>query len=255
MSRVEISQHIMALEQEGILLADAAERAGLDAYLRTCPGWQIRDLLRHTGYVHRWAADYIAQERAEMVAELPEDQILANGPDGSSLIGWFREGHAALVKTLQAAPADLNCWTFLPAPSPLAFWARRQAHETTMHRVDAELATGSVSPVPAQLAADGIDELLLGFAARRVPRSDVEPRRGLQVHAADTGDYWLAEISRGGNVVSRGQAQSPDCLVSAPASGLYLLLWNRFDTGAAGAAVRGDPKVLAEWHTRVRVRW
>jgi len=39
---------------------------------------------------------------------------------------------------LASAPPDLDCLTFLAAPSPLAMWARRQAHETAIHRVDAE---------------------------------------------------------------------------------------------------------------------
>ena len=44
-------------------------------------------------------------------------------------------------------PTTCECWTFLPAPSPRAMWARRQAHETAIHRVDAQLAAGlPVSP-------------------------------------------------------------------------------------------------------------
>lgn len=38
------------------------------------------------------------------------------------------------------AAGYVDCWTFLDAPSPLAFWARRQAHETAIHRADAQLA-------------------------------------------------------------------------------------------------------------------
>ena len=69
-------------------------------------------------------------------------------------------------EALRSAPADLECWTFLPADSPLAFWARRQAHETTIHRVDVESISASLTPLDAQLSADGIDELLFGFASR-----------------------------------------------------------------------------------------
>ena len=43
---------------------------------------------------------------------------------------------------LRSAPADLDCFTFLPAESARHFWARRQAHETAIHRVDAENAAG-----------------------------------------------------------------------------------------------------------------
>ncbi len=255
MSTVEISQHIGALEREGILLADVAQRDGLDGYVRTCPGWQVRDLLKHTGYVHRWAAGYVAQERTEMVKVPSEEEILGRGPDDAELVGWFRDGHADLVQTIRTADPRISCWTFLPAPSPLAFWARRQAHETAVHRVDAELASGTVTPAQPEFAADGVDELLLGFAARRRPKADSEPLRGLQIHATDTGNSWLAEISRGGVLVRRGESDAVECSVFAPAFGLYLLLWNRFDVAEAAATVSGDAKVLAEWRTRIRVRW
>ena len=57
-------------------------------------------------------------------------------------------------------------------PSPLAFWARRQAHETAVHRYDAQSAAPGGPPAPAgafdpAFAADGVDELIMGFAARR----------------------------------------------------------------------------------------
>ena len=56
---MEIAEHVNALRREGEWLADAAERAGLDAPVPPCAPWQVKDLLRHTGYVHRWAARHI----------------------------------------------------------------------------------------------------------------------------------------------------------------------------------------------------
>ena len=125
------------------------------------------------------------------------------------LLDWFRTGHAGLVSALETAAPDLACWTFLPgAASALAFWARRQVHETTVHRIDVQLAAAAAGdwgsrrpgqpgpggarpardPVPAALAADGIDELLMGFArrgARHGPLSD--PARGLFIGADASG--------------------------------------------------------------------
>src|SRR4029450_10613853 len=46
----------------------------------------------------------------------------------------------------------------------VGFWIRRMAQETVIHRIDAELGTGQpIAPVPADLALDGIDELLKVF--------------------------------------------------------------------------------------------
>ena len=46
-------------------------------------------------------------------------------PDDGELVDWYVAGHSALVEALATAPTDLQCWSFLAAPSPLAFWARR----------------------------------------------------------------------------------------------------------------------------------
>ena len=109
------------------------------------------------GGVHRWAATIVREGRPGFDVTPPEI------PADADLLDWYSAGHAALVETLRAAPADLDCVTFLPAPSPLAFWARRQALETVIHRTDAQAAAGRVDPIDDALAADGIDEIVVGF--------------------------------------------------------------------------------------------
>ncbi|MCH7670054.1 MAG: maleylpyruvate isomerase family mycothiol-dependent enzyme [Acidobacteria bacterium] len=92
-------------------------------------------------------------------------------PDDSDLINWYLDTNANLVDALESAPPDVESFTFLPAPSPLAMWARRQAHETAIHRFDAENAAGIASEFDPTFAIDGIDELLAAFA----PRADAFP--------------------------------------------------------------------------------
>jgi hypothetical protein len=82
------------------------------------------------------------------------DDIVGTWPADLDLIDWFREGHTRLVHTLVSAPPDLDCFTFLAAPSPLAMWARRQAHETAMHRVDAESPGSTITKFHPAFAAD-----------------------------------------------------------------------------------------------------
>jgi uncharacterized protein (TIGR03083 family) len=258
---MQIDQHIAALERDGDLLALAAERAGLDAAVPPCPPWQVRDLLRHLGYVHRWAARYVAEQLARPTDEPPESEVLRGGPPDAELIGWFRDGHAALVETLRTADPGVRCWTVLPGPSCVGSWARRQAHETAIHRVDAELAAGQTTPTPADFAADGIDELIMGFFARDAARLTDAQRTGvhpsLQVRAADTGGEWLIElVAHEGLAASVRRGSGPaGCTLSGPASGLYLLLWNRCGPAEAGVTVAGDAGVLGAWRQGMQVSW
>ena len=169
---MEIAEHIGALRRQGELLADAAERAGLDAAVPPCPPWQVKDLLRHTGYIHRWAAGHITERPGQVIDGPPEAEILRGGAADPELLDWFRAGHAALAETLAAADPALECATFMAAPSALAFWARRQAHETAIHRADAESATGTTP------------EYLAGVRRRRHRRADHGLRPTAQVPAA-----------------------------------------------------------------------
>jgi uncharacterized protein (TIGR03083 family) len=249
---VESEEHIAALEKDGALLAAAADRAGLGAPIPSCPSWQVRDLLRHIGYVHRWAASYVRDARTEMGEELAEEAVLRAGPADAELVGWFRDGHAELVRVLRSADDGLNCWTFLDAPSPLAFWARRQAHETAIHRADAERAAGEVTGFAAPFAADGIDELIMGFWARG--RARTGRQYALQVLATDTGDGWLADLAAG--TAERGGATGADCVVTGPAAELYLLLWNRLlRDGKSSVEISGDADGLCRWQELMKVKW
>ncbi|WP_333776311.1 maleylpyruvate isomerase family mycothiol-dependent enzyme [Streptomyces sp. IBSBF 3136] len=240
---METAEFLKTLDQEGRLLAAAAAEAGTDAKVPTCPEWQVADLLRHTGAVHRWAAALVAEGHT---APRP----LGDGPDldGAELVSWYRDSHRMLVDTLAAAPADLECWTFHPAPcpSPLAFWTRRQAHETAVHRYDAEAARGgTASPIAAGFAADGIDELLRGFHARPRSRVRTERPRVLRVRALDAGAdaVWTVRLSTEPPVTSRDAAGDAEAELTGPAERLYLALWNRGPV----PSVTGDRSLATLW--------
>jgi uncharacterized protein (TIGR03083 family) len=253
---VEITEHIDALRDQGHKLADAAGRAGLDAAVSPCPPWRVKDLLRHTGYIHRWAARHVTECPDTVLNGPPEDEILRGGAPDPDLLAWFRAGHAALVETLSTADPGLRCATFMDAPSPLAFWARRQAHETAIHRADADHACGALPAYPAQFAADGIDELIMGFGQRRKYRPSAEHVGSMQVRTTDTGDAWHVGVEDGRIQARMQTAEDPaECVVSGPASGLYLFLWNRSDAALADVTISGDPGFLNSWQSSVRVRW
>lgn len=256
---METAQLIEDLQREGALLAEAAERAGWDAGVPSCPDWTVHDLVAHTGRVHRWATGFVTQGHTEP-RRPPQEPELA----GAELLTWFRAGHAALVDALRAAPADLECWTFLPGSSPLAFWARRQAHETAVHRVDAELALAAgVSPIDAEFAADGIAELLTGFHGQGRSRARSPQPGVLRLESTDTATHWTVRLSTDPPIIERttaptappphaGPAGIPgqgdtaaECVLIGSTADLYLTLWNR--PSSSEVRTEGDAAVAARW--------
>ena len=254
---MEVAEHIAALRREGALLVRAAASADLDADVPRCPDWTVRDLLRHMGGVHRWANAHVAGARAKALGEDEETAIMRPPEDDAALLGWVRDGCDELAQTLESAAPDVACWSFLPAPTPLAFWARRQAHETGIHRVDAEGPSGRITPFDPAVAADGLDELLTCFAVRRRigVALDVAERRTLLVDAPDASSAWLVAMGPEGTTASIVADARPeaDCRVTGPASNLFLLLWNRADRD--GVDVDGDAGLLDIWRGSVRIRW
>jgi uncharacterized protein (TIGR03083 family) len=244
---VDVTDFVDELERQGRALADAAAAAGPGAPVPTCPGWTVHDLLRHTGGVHDWARQFVVGD-PDADEDAPEEAL--RQPEGDP-VAWYRDRNAELVAALRAAPADLAAWSFLAAPSPLAFWARRQAHEAAVHRADADSADAGVDPTafPAQFAADGIDELLRAFMSRPGRLRSDDPYT-LAVVAEDADAQWLVEVGTGGAHARCGSGRA-DCTLRAPAGRLYLFLWNR----VPDVAVEGDAALAARWREQARVTW
>lgn len=246
---MRIGEHIKAVSEQGTALLAAARVAGLDADVPTCPSWTVGSLVAHVGKVHRWAETFLREGMAA-TADGTHPRTAKAPADG--LEEWFAEGHRALVAALAEAAPDLRCWTFLSAPSPLAFWARRQAHETAIHRADADSALGRIPSYEPDFAADGIDELVAGFMARNGATPAADPQVSLAVRPSDADASWHIRIGPDGRTVA-SPAATADCTISGTASELYLFLWNR--PPRRPPMVEGDASVLDLWRAEARIRW
>ena len=249
-----LDEHLAALSRSGARLGDCAREAGLDAAVPTCPAWAVRDLVAHQAMVHRWATAHVRGEPTEAVAS--DAQILETVPD---LLSYYDEGVSALAGALRDAPADLEAFTFLKdPPAPREFWARRQAHETTMHMVDAQAAvlarppTADEADIDAALAADGIDELLRGFFTRGKSKLFDGTAFTVVVAPSDADRRWVVRVDEQLSVdAGDGDAPDADARLSGSAAALYLALWNRGDE----IDVQGKPEVLTRWRAVQRVTW
>ena len=89
---MEVSDYIGAVASEGELFAAAAERGELGVDVSTCPGWDMRELVRHLGLIHLWAAGHVAFQPSDIldVDDLPERAEywpdLAWGPADADLV-------------------------------------------------------------------------------------------------------------------------------------------------------------------------
>ena len=254
---MDVDTHIEAISREGELLAAAASHARLDDRIPWCPAWDTRELLRHLSEIHLWAASHVARravregvsELADLEAAWPDLAIF--WPDDDALIGHYLRTNANLVAELESAAPDLSTWTFLPAPSPRHMWARRQAHETAIHRFDAESATGSVSGFDPVFASDGIDEILAAMAPR-IDELPLESCVTMAISPTDVDERWLVTLGPDGIETVRADGPA-DLVLTGLASDLYLAVWNRGDDTAL--TLTGDPTVLDTWRARHRGRW
>lgn len=239
----------------GDRLIDAAAVAGWDAPVPTCPTWDVRALVAHQAMVHRWSAAHLRRDDPDAVPN--QTSIRAEVAD---LDDYYREGLALLIGAIDAAPDDLVADTFLAdAPAPRLFWTRRQAHETTMHMVDALAA--SLGRVPTadevahdvDLAVDGLDELLRGFFTRgRSKLFDGTPTTFV-VAPTDAPRWWVVHVDERLTVAPDGTPRPADVVTfNGTAAALHLALWNRGD----GISAAGPPSALLDrWRSTQRIRW
>jgi uncharacterized protein (TIGR03083 family) len=252
-THLSLDDHLGALLRSGAALGEAAAAAGLDARVPTCPAWDVTQLVIHQGMVHRWAA---ANLRGERDHDTSASQ--AEGKAAARLLDWYSQGLAALVETVRATGEDARAMVFLrDAPSPRRFWARRQAHETTIHSVDAVSAvcrrwpTASDIEVDPALAADGIDELLMGFITRGKGRLHAAEPYTVLVRTSDTGHAWTLRIGEGPTEATPGATERPEAEFSGTAVQLYLSLWNRADEITSN----GRSDLVDQWRKQIRIRW
>jgi uncharacterized protein (TIGR03083 family) len=243
----DASVYLDLLDAEGAALLKTAHERGPAAPIPFCPDWTVGDLIPHLGFVYRWAGTVVA----DRLAEPPPRQAFfdADPADFAGALQRTRQAFEAIVRTLRTSPADLDCWTIWPG-RPRDFWIRRMLHETLVHRVDAENA-GSARPaggadLDAGVAADGVDEMVCGFASRYAKRLRAETPMTLAIHATDVDLRWWARIGPDAPLFGRGLSPfGADTEVAGRAGELYLLLWNR--RVPADLSVLGSPDALDTW--------
>jgi uncharacterized protein (TIGR03083 family) len=229
----------------------------------SCPDWDVSDLVKHVGRVHRWAAAMVADvtpqrlNRSKLEMELPYD-VRQYGT-------WFAEGGGRLVDTLNAADPDAPMWAW-GADQHVRFWSRRMLHETAVHHADLRGALG-LEPrltVDPSVAADGLDELLDNLPSALYFVPGVAELRGdgesIHLHATDGADpaasgsspqfnsEWTITLGPDGFTYDHSHGKGT-VAVRGGAGDLLLLMMNRrsLDRDAERFQVFGERALLDHW--------
>lgn len=236
------------IRDQSVALAEAVRHAGLEAPVPTCPDWTAGDLAEHVMGVHSWVEAMVRTRSQEYIDRktMPPPVPVSEGVDAVCI--GVQERAGALVSTLSAADPDEPVWNWsVNKPKTASFWPRRMAQETVIHRADADSLLGVATVVPADVAVDGIDELLDVFLpARAAFVGNVALGGSLHVHVTDAEGEWLVRCEGKECSVSREHAKA-DAAVRGPASDVLLWLWNRAPADAVETL--GSASVVEAWRS------
>lgn len=230
------------------MLATPADRLG-DG-VAACPGWTVAELLGHHAGVFRFAT-------AQLRAAPGSDFVPFDPPDGGvpPLEMLDIAGRELLAAFADTDPSEHRPnWAGAPNAT---FWFRRIAHETAIHRVDAQLVHMTPDPIDTALAVDGIDELGEVFLVHAGRRGITGNGETVHLHATDAavasgeiaGGEWMFRFHEDGVEVERSHGKG-DMAVRAPADQLVLFGWNR---RPVEVECFGEPDSLAFWARTVRL--
>ncbi len=235
--------HIRA---EAKAMAAAARAGDLEARVPGCPEWSVYDLVAHTSGVHRWATEMVRTRASRPVSR----RDMPPAPEGAAVIDWFAQGATELASALEETGPEAEVWNW-STDTRSAFWFRRQAQETAVHRWDTQSAQGGGEPIPAALAIDGIEELLsLWLPGLAAGQEGTGLGGSLHLHATDENGEWTIHSTGGAVSVQTGHGKA-DAAIRAPASDLLLYLWGRPVDGAV--EVFGDGAIPSRWRQQVRI--
>lgn len=226
---------VAAVRREGEATLAAAKQG--DVPVPTCGDWTMSDLLRHVAEVYTWVAHIVT----ERVTERPPREPAPDDVDPVELLGDRLD---ELVSAFSTTEAQTPVWNWSSEPGVAAFWARRMAHESAIHRNDAQRAHGVAQPIDAELAHDGMDELIDVIIPRVIERDELTlPTMSVSFVATDEGD-WHVQLGEDG-LQRLDVAKEPTVTARGTASALLLAAYGRVPWEILD--VDGDAECLQTW--------
>jgi uncharacterized protein (TIGR03083 family) len=239
---VEYDAYVATIRTDTERFAAAAEESGLSATVPTCPDWTLDNLTKHVGNVQRFWTDLVRRRSVEPPDFSTRDR---SAPAGDERFEWVRAGGHGLADALAETPETVPVWAFTGVGT-VRFWARRQAHEITIHRCDAELTGGALGSIDPDLAADGVNEYFELLAVLPTAPAMRGAGETIHFHCTDRDVEWLAELTDHG-LELRAEHAKGDVAVRGPANAVMLAVWNRIDADNPELEIFGDRALLEKW--------
>ena len=257
MTRLDPPTYLQHIRDESRRFREVLAECDPAAEVPSCPEWRAADLLWHLGEVQHWWT-WMVVNRPKGPDDYPEPERPA---DYAGLLAFYDEQYVALVDALTDVDPDEPAWTWHPDLKTVGFIYRRQAHEALIHRRDAELTARALSPLPADLAADGVDEVLDVMYGGCPPWGSFSPLdHHLRIDLTDTGDQVWVRLGRFSGTDPEGirhdeddlrvvadPGVEPDAVISGTAEALDARLWRRAD--GADIHLAGDLAIVDRFRT------
>ncbi|GGS40308.1 MULTISPECIES: maleylpyruvate isomerase family mycothiol-dependent enzyme [Actinokineospora] len=236
------------VEREGTRAAMAAEGADHDRPVPGCPGLTVGETARHLGSVYRMVVTWIRTGTRPAIWH-------REPADGETVENYLRDGLRALLGELAAHPPNTPCATWHPDDRTYAFWRRRMAHESTIHRTDIEAAQSrDLSPIPDEVALDGIDEVMTLWFTHRLAEKGVAGTRPATVAVRSAHRTWLATMDATGTSTAEVSPTTPaDAVITGDPTELYLWLWGRRAVYDRAITQSGDFDAIAQFWALLRL--
>lgn len=237
---MHMDRYLEFIRADATALIQAA-RGRLAEPVPSCPGWSVGDLVEHVGHVYLHKIECIRRQRAPEPWPPPPHDI--------DPLDWLEAATQEMLAEFADRGPGAPSYTWHEPDQTVGFWYRRMAQETAVHRIDAELAAHAPTPVDAELALDGVDELLDIHVCgdwSDLPQPELVGRIGLR--AADRS--WLVVLAAEDVTVEPFSGQDVDAVVSAEPSDLLLWLWGRLPVESGSVQADGDPAAVERLRRR-----
>jgi uncharacterized protein (TIGR03083 family) len=215
---MDYATYVEHVRNDGQGLATAAS-GSLSTEVPACPGWTVRDLVSHVAevYEHKIICTALGRAPAPWPPEWPAER---------DPIQWLGDAHERLLEMFERSGPTTPSATWWPPDQTVGFWARRMAHETVVHRIDSESAIGIPTPVNAELAIDGVDEILVIMLAGDWSDEPDDEATGQRVAISTGARTWFVTLEREAVSIT-DDGRIADATLGGDPSDVLLWLWGR----------------------------